>query len=158
MNLFLEVFTPKGVLGDDIRDQIGGRLITEVIQTAEGGTSDVIERARSHAWAVVHEPAAWSVGARPVDASEAHRYLVRVTMPAGHLTEETRAQLVQRITRTLSGIDGDPARLSQEPNVWVHINEIPNGNIGGFGQVMRTSDILDMVLTGKQPGERIGTA
>lgn len=158
MNLFVELFVPKGTLDDDIRDRIGGRLITEVIRTAEGGTSEVIERARSHAWSVVHEPAAWSVGARTVNASESPRYLVRVSMPAGHLTDQTRADLIERVTRALSEIDGNPPRIYHEPTVWVHINEIPDGNIGGFGQVMRTSDILDMVLTGHQPGERIGTA
>ncbi len=107
---------------------------------------DAIERGRALYQAVVHEPDAWSVGGREADPTDAPRYVVRVSMPARHLTDGMRAELVSRVTRVLSEVDEDPQRLYREPRVWVYLVEIPDGNMGAFGRVLRLSDMLKMVV------------
>lgn len=147
--MFVEVFAPKGTLGQEQRRRVAERLVTEVM-SAEGAPAAVIERARAIAQAVVHQPDAWTVGGRPVDPTEDPRYVVRVSVPGAHLTDGMRAELVARVTRVLSEVDEDPRRLYREPSAWVHIVEIPDGNIGAFGHVMRTSDIVKMAVTGER--------
>jgi phenylpyruvate tautomerase PptA (4-oxalocrotonate tautomerase family)/YHS domain-containing protein len=146
--LFFELFTPKGTLSAEQRRRISERLITEVV-AAEGAPAAIIERGRAITQVVVHEPDVWVVGGRPLDADGAPRFVVRVSVPGGHLTDATRAELVARVTRVLTEVALAP-RLYQEPNAWVHIVEIPDGNIGLFGHVMRTDEIVQMTVTGER--------
>jgi len=148
MTLF-ELFVPRGTLGGEQSRRLGERLVTEVV-SAEGAPAAVIERGRALTQVVVHEPDAWIVGGRPVDPTEAPRYVVRVTVPGGHLSDGMRAELVARITRAIAEVDEDPQRLYHEPSAWVHIVEIPDGSIGVFGQVMRTAEIIKMTVTGER--------
>jgi YHS domain-containing protein len=60
-----------------------------------------------------------------------------------------RAELVARVTRVLSELDDDPTPLYREPRAWVHIVEIPDGNMGAFGRVMPTADIVAMTVGGE---------
>jgi YHS domain-containing protein len=133
---------------------------------ADGAPAGMIERGRAVSWLVVHEPEIWTVAGRPVDPAEAPRYLVRVTVPGGHNTERMRAALVERVTRVLTEVDDDPRRLYEgederqradgrgfhEPAAWVHIVELPDGQIGAFGRTMRLADITRMIVHGDAPG------
>ena len=66
-----------------------------------------------------------------------------------------RTELVARVTRVLSEIEEDPQRLYREPGVWVHLAEVPDGNMGAFGRVLRLVDIVKMVVnTEPKPAER----
>lgn len=143
--LFIELFAPKGALSEEQRRHLSERLVSEVV-SAPGAQDALIERARASSQAVVHEPDAFTVGGRPVDPTEAPRYVVRVSVPAGHATDGMRAEVVARVTRVLSEVDEDPQRLYQEPHAWVHIVEVPDGNMGAFGRVVRLSDIHKMVV------------
>jgi YHS domain-containing protein len=148
--LFIELFAPKGALSEEQRRRLSQRLVTELV-AAEGTPPGVIERIRGISWLVVHEPDVWTVGGRAVESTEDPRYVVRVSVPAGHLHDGMRAEIVTRITRVLAQVDDDPQRLYQQPDAWVHIVELSEGNTGAFGQVVRTADIVKLTVQGKRP-------
>lgn len=159
--LFIELFAPKGALSEARRRRLSGRLVTEVMDAPDApeALAGAIERGRALSQAVVHEPEAWSVGGREADPTDAPRYVVRVGVPAGHLTDGMRAELVSRVTRVLSEADEDPQRPHREPTVWVYLVEIPDGNMGAFGRVMRLADIMKMVVDPEpEPAGRGGPA
>lgn len=144
MTLF-EIFVPRGVLTQDARRRLGERMVTEVLNT-NGAPADLIDRARGLAHVIIHEPETWSVAGRPVSATDP-RYVVRVTLPGGHLTGNTRAELVSRITMVVAAFDATPERVYAEPRVWVQIHEVPDGNLGAFGRIVPTADVIKMVVT-----------
>jgi phenylpyruvate tautomerase PptA (4-oxalocrotonate tautomerase family) len=150
---FVELFAPKDALAGPGGTQLTERLVAEVM-AAEGAPDT--EAARSISWLVVNEPDAWFVGGQAVSDTEPARYVVRVSVPAGSLDDTKRADMIERITRVLADAERDPQRLYQEPVAWVHINEIPDGNWGAFGRVVRLADIARYagatVLIGKLPG------
>jgi YHS domain-containing protein len=157
MNL-IELFVPTGSINEEQRATLGQRLVTELI-AAPGAPVELIERGRSISWLVIHEPDVWTVGGRPVDPTEPPRYLVRLSVPGGHLDDGMRAEIVGRITRVLTEVDGDTSRLNRQPDAWVQIIEVPDGNLGAFGHVLPTSAITEFVVTGRElsaPGEPEG--
>lgn len=143
--MLIEVFAPKGALSEEQRQHVAERLLTEVTY-ADDVPSDVLERARSLWQVVVHEPEAWIVGERSLEPTDPPYYIVRMSVPEGSLTDEARADHISSITRVLAEADEDPQRFYREPHVWVHLIEVPESNFGSFGQTMRTSDIVNMIV------------
>ncbi|GAA2213373.1 hypothetical protein GCM10009850_088350 [Nonomuraea monospora] len=142
---FVELFVPKGSLDQEHREKIGGRLVSEVM-IAEGAPDN--EAARSISWLLVNEIDAWFVGGRQLPAGEKPKYVVRVGVPAGSMTDDKRHDIVRRVTRVLADADSDPGRFAQPTAAWVHINEIPEGNWGAGGEIVRIEDIAAFVLSG----------
>ncbi|TYB67748.1 hypothetical protein FXF51_13310 [Nonomuraea sp. PA05] len=142
---FVELFVPKGSLDPEHREKIGGRLVSEVM-IAEGAPDN--EAARSISWLLVNEIDAWFVGGRQLPAGEKPKYVVRVGVPAGSMTDDKRQDIVRRVTRVLADADSDPARFNQPTSAWVHINEIPEGNWGAGGEIVRIEDIAAFVISG----------
>ncbi|MEV6321285.1 tautomerase family protein [Nocardia sp. NPDC051787] len=142
---FVELFIPKGSLDDARREKIGARLVSEVM-VAEGAPDT--EAARSISWLVVNEIDAWFVGGRQLPAGEKPKYVVRVGVPAGSMNDDKRKDIVERVTQVLADADDDPARFTQPATAWVHINEIPEGNWGASGKVVRIEDIAALTANG----------
>lgn len=147
---FIELFAPAGTLDDGQRRHLGERLVTELIR-ADGAPPEIIERGRESTWLVVHEPEVWTVGGRQVAPGDAPRYVVRVSVPGGHLNDGMRAELVGRVTGVIAEVEDDARRVYERPDAWVHIVEVPSGHIGMFGQVVTTGDITRMAVTGERP-------
>ncbi|GAB2722314.1 tautomerase family protein [Nocardia thraciensis] len=142
---FVELFVPKGSLDQERREQIGSRLVSEVM-LAEGAPDT--EAARSISWLVVNEIDAWFVGGRQLPAGEKPKYVVRVGVPAGSMNDDKRRDIVRRVTRVLADADADPARFTEAATAWVHINEVPEGNWGARGEIVRIEDIAALVSAG----------
>ena len=142
--MLMELFVPKGALTAERRLRVSERLVAEVM-SAENAPADLIDRGRAMTYVVVHESDAM-VGGRPAAATASPHYVVRVSVPAEHNTDGIRAELVARMTRVLAEVDDDPQRLYQEPHLWVHIIEVPDGNMGAFGRVVRIGDIMKLVV------------
>lgn len=142
---FVELFVPKGSLDKEHREKIGGRLVSEVM-LAEGAPET--EAARAISWLVVNEIDAWFVGGRRLPAGEKPKYVVRVGVPAGSINDDKRADIVRRVTRVLADADEDPERFAQATSAWVHINEVPEGNWGAGGEIVRIEDIAALVAAG----------
>ncbi|MCP2341579.1 tautomerase family protein [Actinomadura rupiterrae] len=142
---FVELFVPQGALDTDRREEIGGRLVSEVM-IAEGAPDT--EAARSISWLVVNEIDAWFVGGRRLPAGEKPRYVVRVGVPAGSMNDAKRRDIVERVTKVLADADPEPERFTEASTAWVHINEIPEGNWGARGEIVRIEDIVALVANG----------
>ncbi|MEV4128132.1 tautomerase family protein [Nocardia sp. NPDC049707] len=142
---FVELFVPKDSLDQERREKIGGQLVSEVM-LAEGAPDT--EAARAISWLVVNEIDAWFVGGRQLPAGEKPKYVVRVGVPAGSMNDDKRRDIVQRVTRVLADADEDPARFTQAATAWVHIDEIPEGNWGTGGEIVRIEDIVALVSAG----------
>ncbi|MDL4813365.1 tautomerase family protein [Actinomadura opuntiae] len=142
---FVELFVPAGSLDREARDEIGGRLVSEVM-IAEGAPDT--EAARAISWLVVNEIDAWFVGGRRLPAGEKPKYVVRVGVPAGSMNDDKRRDIVRRVTRVLADADAEPERFTDPGTAWVHINEIPEGNWGARGEIVRIEDIQALVTSG----------
>lgn len=136
---FVELFAPKGALDNEAGRRATSRLVSEVM-IAEGAPDT--QESRDISWLVITEPDAWFVGGSPITDGEPPRYVVRISVPAGSLTDAKRTDMVERVTRVLAQADDDPDRLYTAPVAWVHITEIPDGNWGAFGRVVRLQDIV----------------
>ena len=147
---FIELFAPAGTLDDAQRRHLSERLITELIR-ADGAPPEIIERGREMTWLVVHEPEMWTVSGRQVGPGDPPRYVVRVSVPGGHLNDGMRAELVSRLTGVIAEVEDDPRRVYDQPDAWVHVHEVPSGHIGAFGQIVTTEDITRMAVTGERP-------
>ncbi|MGH3239425.1 MAG: tautomerase family protein [Spirillospora sp.] len=141
---FVELFVRKGSLDQAHREKVGGRLVSEVM-IAEGAPDT--EAAKSISWLVVNEIDAWFIGGREVPAGEKPHYVVRVGVPAGSMDDGKRRDIVRRVTQVLADADPDPERFTQATSAWVHINEIPEGNWGAGGEIVRIEDIAAFVTT-----------
>ena len=150
----IELFAPKGCLSEVQRQLLSERLVTDLI-SAEGAPAEMVQRARDMTSLVVQEPEIWTVGGQRVATTDALRFLVRVTMPGGNLSDAMRGELITRVTRVLAEVVGDSDRFYREPIAWVQIVEAPDGNLGAFGRVMRTTDILDLAVHGELPEHNV---
>jgi phenylpyruvate tautomerase PptA (4-oxalocrotonate tautomerase family) len=148
---FVEVFAPKGSLRDEQRAEISHRMVREVMRAE--GAPDTAE-ARAISWLVWHDAEAWSVGGVAVESGEPPRYVVRVAVPAGSMSDDKRSDIIRRVTQVLADADDDPPRLWSDPLAWVHVTEIPEGNWGALGRVVRFEDIASYVQTGTANGPR----
>lgn len=147
--MLMELFVPQGALTAEQRRRVSERLVAEVM-SAERAPADLIARSRAMTYVMIHESEAL-VGGRALDAGEPPRYLVRVSVPGAHTTDAMRAETVARVTRVLAEIDGDGQRLYDEPHAWVQLIEVPDGNMGAFGQVLRIGDIMQLAIKGTRP-------
>lgn len=139
---FVELFVPKGSLDQEHREKIGSQLVSEVM-LAEGAPDT--EAARAISWLVVNEIDAWFVGGRQLSVGDSPKYVVRVGVPAGSMNDDKRRDIVRRVNRVLADADEDPARFADAATAWVHINEIPEGNWGARGEIVRIEDIVALV-------------
>lgn len=143
--ILIELFASKGSLNQEQRDRLSERLVKEVMR-ADNAPAAMMERARALTYVVVHEPDLMA-GGLGSDSSGKPNYLVRVTVPAEHSTDVMRAEIITRITRVLAEAEEDPKRLYREPAAWIQLIEVPDGNLGVYGQVTRIGDLMKMVVT-----------
>lgn len=146
----IELFVPTGALAREQQRQLSRNLVDELL-AAPAAPAELIERGRAITTVVVHEPVHWSVGGRDVDRTDPPRYIVRVSVPGGHITDRIRAEIVARITRVLAAADDDPQRFHERPDAWIHIIEVPDGNLGAYGRIMPTDAITDLLVRGTLP-------
>ncbi|HEX5503644.1 MAG TPA: hypothetical protein VFW96_13555 [Thermomicrobiales bacterium] len=147
--MLIELFAPRDALTAEQRRRVSARLVAEVM-SAERAPADLIARSRAMTYVMIHESEAL-VGGRPLGPTAPPHYVVRVSVPGAHTTDAMRAEVVARVTRVLAEVDGDGRRLYDEPHAWVQLIEVPDGNMGAFGQVLRIGDIMHLAIEGTRP-------
>ena len=132
----IDLTYPAGTFTPEARTAIVDDLTTVLLRAERAPDTDFF---RSIAWVHVHELAAGCVlsAGRPVDAPT---FRVQVTIPDGALSERRKEELVAEATRVVL----DAAGLGPEDavRVWVLINEVPDGNWGAGGHVVRFTDLV----------------
>jgi phenylpyruvate tautomerase PptA (4-oxalocrotonate tautomerase family) len=90
----------------------------------------------------LHRPAAVYVAGEPASAP---RYRFVASVPEGQYDDERRAAIVAAVTEAV--LDAEDGAHDRDPRrVWVFATEIPEGNWGGGGRVMRLADIVGHVI------------
>jgi 4-oxalocrotonate tautomerase family enzyme len=67
--------------------------------------------------------------------------LVHVTVPAGSLSDARKQLMVEKVSAAAIEAEGLPDNERTRMLTWVIINEVPDGNWGAGGGVVRLQDI-----------------
>jgi phenylpyruvate tautomerase PptA (4-oxalocrotonate tautomerase family) len=141
----IDLTMPKGALSKQTKTDLMETL-TDTLLKWEGATPDNkedlnYEGLMTIAWTFLHEPELATVGGKPVDEP---RYRVVVGVPQGSLGDEEKQGMVEEVTEQVlraESPDREPTPKDRT-RVWVIVNEITEGNWGGFGRIFRLEDIL----------------
>jgi YHS domain-containing protein len=144
----IEVFTRPGTLSAVQRDELGRRLLTDLM-AEENAPESVLDTARAMTNVLLHEPAAW------VTNGDEPRYLVRVTVPGSWNTQNFGTYMIPRITSLVAAVEDDPGRLLHEPHCQVQIVGLKEHAVGTLGRVTTATDITRLMTDGyRSSGER----
>ncbi|MBJ7348306.1 MAG: tautomerase family protein [Thermoleophilaceae bacterium] len=127
----IDLTFPQGALTPDARATLVDELTTVLLRAERAPDNDFF---RSLTWVYVHELPAGDVlsAGRPV---EKPTFRVNVTVPQGALSERRKGELVAEATRVVSEAAGYTE--ADAMLVWVLIAEVPEGNWGAAGNVVR---------------------
>ena len=127
----LDLTFPAGALSDATKRELPTQLAAALLRWE--GAPDT-EFFRAITWAHVHELPAEAVFTADGQAELSH-FVVDVTVPQGALSDRRKGGLVEetsKLVRQAAGLaDEDGVR------VWVLIHEVPEGNWGAAGQIVR---------------------
>ena len=127
----LDLTFPAGALSDAAKHELPTQLGAALLRWE--GAPDT-EFFRAITWAHVHELPAEAVFTADGQAELSH-FVVDVTVPQGALSDRRKGGLVEetsKLVRQAAGLaDEDGVR------VWVLIHEVPEGNWGAAGQIVR---------------------
>ena len=120
-----------GSLSDDAKRELPRELAAAMLRWE--GAPDT-EFFRSITWTHVHELPAEAVYTADGQA-ELSQFVVDATVPAGALSDRRKTGLVEEFSKLIR----DAAGLTDEEGVrvWVLIHEVPEGNWGAAGQIVR---------------------
>lgn len=71
--------------------------------------------------------------------------LVQISIPAGSLDNDKKAEMIRKVTDAVVEAEGIPAVRAF---TWVHINEVPDGGWGMAGKAL-TLDAMTAALKGR---------
>jgi phenylpyruvate tautomerase PptA (4-oxalocrotonate tautomerase family) len=127
----MDLTYPAGALTAEARATLADDLTTVLLRAERAPDTDFF---RSITWLYVHELPQDSVLAagRPV---EAPTFRLDVTVPEGALSDRRKEELVKEATARL--LDAGGLALQDSLRAWVLIREVPDGNWGAAGNVVR---------------------
>lgn len=149
----IDLTYPAGTLAPEARTELVDELTTVLLRAERAPDTEFF---RSIAWVHVHELPAGCVLAsgRPVDEPT---FRVQVTIPAGALSDRRKQELVAEATRVVLAAAG--LTESDALRVWVLITEVPDGNWGAGGQIVRFADLVRYASEEReQPGSATAVA
>jgi phenylpyruvate tautomerase PptA (4-oxalocrotonate tautomerase family) len=132
----IDALIPEGALKPEAETRLLKEL-TDILIAAEGFDPDTNQIAQNVTWLFLHRPAAVFVaGAK----SATPRYRIIPTVPEGQYTDEARKVLVRRVTEAIARAEG--GKFDEvAARVWVFPTEIPDGQWGGRGRIVRLPEI-----------------
>ena len=132
----IDLTYPAGTFTPDARTALVDDLTTVLLRAERAPDTEFF---RSIAWVHVHElpPDCVLAAGRPVVEPT---FRVQVTIPQGALSDRRKQELVAEATRVVR----DAAGLGEADafRVWVLIGEVPDGNWGAGGRVVRFADLV----------------
>ena len=133
----IDITYPAGTFEPAQRTELADGLTTALLRAERAPETDFF---RSITWANVHElpEGAILAGGRPV---EAPTFRVEATVPQGALSDRRKQEFVAAATQLVS----EAAGLSEEDGlrVWVLVHEVPDGNWGAAGNVVRFEQLRE---------------
>ena len=127
----MELTFPAGTFDQDTCAGLPAELTTVLLRAERAPDTDFF---RSITWVYMNERPADAVfqAGRPV---EQPIIKLDVTVPDGALSDRRKAELVGAATKILTAAAGIPE--AEALRVWVLIREVPEGNWGAAGEVVR---------------------
>jgi phenylpyruvate tautomerase PptA (4-oxalocrotonate tautomerase family) len=132
----LDLTIPAEALSDGDQQELARELGATLLRWE--GAPDT-EFFRSITWAHVHALLAESIQT-PDGVAEPHA-VVEITVPSGALSERRKAGLVEDVTKVVLEKTGWGGGAGVR--VWTLIHEVPDGNWGAAGQVVRFEQLRD---------------
>jgi phenylpyruvate tautomerase PptA (4-oxalocrotonate tautomerase family) len=132
----LDLTIPADTLSDEAKQELTRELGAALLRWE--GAPDT-EFFRSITWAHLHELAAESIQT-PDGIAEPHAVL-DITIPSGALSERRKAGMVEAATKLVLEATGWGPDAGVR--VWTLIHEVPDGNWGAAGQVVRFEQLRD---------------
>jgi phenylpyruvate tautomerase PptA (4-oxalocrotonate tautomerase family) len=132
----LDLTIPADALADESQQELARELGATLLRW-EGAPNT--EFFRSITWAHVHAIPAESIQT-PDGVAEPHA-VVEITIPAGALSERRKAGLVEEATKLV--LDATGWGPDGGVRVWTLIHEVPDGNWGAAGQVVRFEQLRE---------------
>lgn len=145
----------EGALDDDAKATLVEGLTAALIEL-EGAPDN--EYVRAITWCFVDERPRVAINVAGAAASEPI-YRIELTVPEGApgvhgpLMEPRRTELVRRATELVLAAEGTEFSATEARRVWVQIKTIPDGHWGGFGELVRMTDIGAYAM-GAEPGSK----
>lgn len=141
---------PAGALSDDAKRELPSQLGAAMLRWE--GAPDT-EFFRSITWTHVHELPAEAVHTADGQAELSH-FVVDVTVPGGALSDRRKGGLVEEFSKLVR----DAAGLTEEDGVrvWVLIHEVPEGNWGAAGQIVRFEQLRAAAKAEREKAEQAG--
>jgi phenylpyruvate tautomerase PptA (4-oxalocrotonate tautomerase family) len=139
----LELTYPEGALDANARTSLVEELTATLLRWEGAPDTQLF---RDATWAYVNEQPAWAVNraGKPADSPTFH---LAVTVPGGALSDRRKAGLVDETTRLILDAEGGDRDAQR---VWVHIHEIPDGNWGAIGQIIRFEQLREAAKQARQ--------
>jgi len=134
----LDALIPKDALPPGAERELIAKL-TDLLLEHEG-VDPANETGRHLAWVFVHRPEVYVAGGVP--RSPRYRFICQV--PEGQYNDERRDAMTVGITRAVAEAE-DGAWPRPELRVVVFTLEIPDGDWGGAGKVIRLPDIYEFI-------------
>ena len=132
----IDVLIPEGALKPEAERRLLKEL-TDILIAAEGFDPASNKVAQSVTWLFLHRPAAvYVAGAK----ATAPRYRVVPTVPEGQYTDEARNGLVRKVAEAFARAEGGEFD-EVASRLWVFPTEIPDGEWGGRGRIVRLPEI-----------------
>ncbi len=132
----LDLTIPAESLSDETQQELARELGATLLHWE--GAPDT-EFFRSITWAHVHPLPATSMQT-PDGVAEPHAVL-EITVPGGALSDRRKAGLVEDATKLILDATGWGAEAGVR--VWTLIHEVPDGNWGAAGQVVRFEQLRE---------------
>ena len=145
----VDVHIPEGALRPEAERALIARL-TDILMTHEGfDPADQVMR--DVTWVFVHRPEELYVAGAPADAP---RYKVVPTVPEGQFNDRSRPALAADVTEAI--LDAEEGTRPRDPGrVWVFPTEIPEGQWGSRGRIVRLAEILERVTNDADEAQRL---
>jgi phenylpyruvate tautomerase PptA (4-oxalocrotonate tautomerase family) len=134
----LDAYIPRDALPPGAERELIEKL-TDLLLEHEG-VDPANETGRHFAWVSVHRPEVYVAGRTP--RSPRYRFICQV--PEGQYDDERRDAVTAGITRAVAEAEAG-AWPRPEARVCVFTLEVPDGNWGGAGRVIRLPDIYELV-------------
>jgi phenylpyruvate tautomerase PptA (4-oxalocrotonate tautomerase family) len=138
----LDVTFPAGALPAEARQPLLDELTTLVLRAERAPDNEFF---RSIVWIYLNEMPAENVVA---DGKPAANFRLLLTLPEGALSDRRRQEFVETTTRAVREAAGIPEEHALR--VWVLINEVPDGNWGAAGNVIRFEQLKAMAAQARE--------
>lgn len=142
----LDLTIPAKALSDGDQQELARELGATLLRWE--GAPDT-EFFRSITWAHVHALPAEAI--QTPDGTAAPHAVIEVTIPSGALSDRRKGGFVEDATKLVleaTGWDGDAALRA-----WIVIHEVPDGNWGAGGQVIRFEQLREAAKAEREKKE-----